>query len=244
MKKSACVLLAMAAALAMTPGASAGPIPIFDYSLSTSTMSTSFVISGMSVPYDVFQVSQLGNSGVYNILNIAGNFSDTTVGFSGPISFVTGAGNFGAAGTVPVTPVAALPSYNVQAGIQYDDVYYYTPGGSPDYNSVFDEYGYLFTVNSSYYVDIRGAQAPANPADGNAAVDVEVYNAAGFELDNQIVDLNYYPAVNSEAIGADGYFTGSAIPEPPPLLLLATGLLGVGLVLLRKAKPSGQVLHL
>jgi hypothetical protein len=198
MKKFSIALLAMAAALAITPAALAD--------------SVCFTISGSGISGSGTITFTPAGGGVYDITGITGIFSTTNDGgFSGAI---TGLG----ASSYDVNN----PSTNALS--VWDNLFY--PGGdSPNINGAYgdlpggnllDGYGLLFDVTGGYTVNLfgNGLSQPYELSDGN-----------GSYVDNNA-------AVNF-----------AVSPEPGSLFLLGTGLLGLAVILFRKAKPSGLVLQ-
>jgi hypothetical protein len=204
MKKFSVALLALAAALAISPAALADT---YDFTISGSGITSSGILT----------VAATSTPGTYDITGITGTFADTNGGYSGSI-----------------TGLYPDPSYSEIITTSYlfslDNLFY--PAGSPNVcfwetcstGSQIDIAGIVFDVTGGYEVGIWG-NGTGNPYGLNSDLD-------GVYQDNGNNGVNV------------SFDASAATPEPSSLLLLGTGLLGLAVVLFRKAKSSAPVLHL
>lgn len=169
-------------------------------------------------------------AGAYAITGISGTFSDS--------NSAVALNNEPITGIIPITPVVPTPSevfvgsfsrYTANTGagfVSYDDLFY--PDGSPivcegyPFSGGFlDVYGLLFTLGNGDVVDLW---SNGDPPVSNAFYGAYLLSSTGNVLDNSPLDP-----------GGDPSGIVARVPEPGSLLLLATGLLGLGLVARRRA---------
>jgi hypothetical protein len=227
MKKYAVSLLTLAAALTISPVASAGSFTfVFGGPVDTTFGSNPGTISFNSV----FITGVLATDGGVDITSVTGTYSDTSNGLTGNLSLYGGNGT----NEAPLTDTFDTESY--------DNVFYPSnnapadPGAGPKQyvGGYFDDQGLLMTLNDGgtlYEVEIYGdAVSPdyfvqesiegCNPATANTPQNAD----ACFLNETDGTSQLYEPSPGSLA----------STPEPSSLLLLGSGLLGLAFIVYRK----------
>jgi hypothetical protein len=187
--------------------------------ISPATFASSIPFSidakGISISGTFATSSSLGG-GVY----VLGGFTDTpTQGLTVPSLAITN------------DNLVELPT----AGYGTDNMFWTSPL-NPLTGANFDNKGLdLFDTVNNDYIYIRGLYTiPGYTPSGMESIVIEV--ASGAKVDVQSGDFN---VAGSPVTG----FTLIETPEPMPLVLLGTGLLGLAFLAFRKSKASGLVLN-
>ena len=211
MKKFSLVLLALAAALAITPAALADS---FVYTISGSNFSANLVFQATSdglQPGPTIGVDVLA----YSVTSVSGTFTDPTATYT--------------FGSSPIVPAAGANAYNLTDadGYLFDNLIYPTLSG----NEILDWGGILIQPEAGFYLNIFGGYFGST--DGLTAPGDDYFYFA----DNNYYSNNQIPGKGTEG-GAEveGPAVGTlvATPEPGSLFLLGTGLLGLAFIGYRK----------
>jgi hypothetical protein len=214
MKKFSFTLLAMAAALAITPAAVADS---FSYTITGSNFTADVTFTTGNTALSVPGPGG-GNVNAYLITNVAGTFDITG---NSPINFTSA--------TVANAGGANADNLADNGEFLFDNLLYPALPG----NEVLDWGGVVFAPNNgSYYLNLFGGAFGSGAPD-----DTSFYFAdnGNYHYNDPVVDTknpNAPPPV----------FT--PVPEPGTLFLLGTGLLGLAIIVFRKAgtKPAQLVL--
>ncbi|MGH7066179.1 MAG: PEP-CTERM sorting domain-containing protein [Acetobacteraceae bacterium] len=228
--RNATLIAAAVAALALVPQARADGIPSTTIVFSFGGLSAGGGTIGGSGTFTLTQDTVAGDpAGAYAISGISGTFSDS--------NSAVALDNEAISSIVPINPVVPTPadvfvgSFSRYAAsttatfVSYDDLFY--PGGSPivcdgyPFSGGFlDVYGLLFTLNNGDVVDLW---SNGDPPASDAFYGAYLLSSTGNVLDNSPLDP-----------GGDPSGIAARVPEPGSLVLLATGLLGLGLVVRRR----------
>jgi hypothetical protein len=215
-KRFSIALLALATALAITPAALADT---YDFTISSSGDNGSGVIT----------VAQQGSTDVYEVTGITGTFSDATLGLT----------NAAITALITASYDSNNPTFYPGTGTASDnypavDDLFYPNGDAPGVSfdgftfpaiGQLDAWGILFSVGGDW-VNIMGNGGGDN----------------GYEIAAWPSDMTSI-LEGSTAGSTPVSFDATVTPEPPSLLFMGTGLLGLAVVLFRKNKPSSLVLH-
>jgi hypothetical protein len=261
MTKFSIALLAMAAALAITPAALAGAYTLCASAASTggngngaTGVSAGALSNATCGSENAVTISLSDNSGNELIKwhsSIPGFPTSLTVGNLGslnaPVLFTSGE-----AGDQPYYDLAFYTTDNsLGAGTSGDLITMLEnqpvniSGGSLSMNAgttLFDIYDWTQSNNTGQNVYLAGGQSDTN----SLAEWVALYPSIGSDA-FYAIDIGIGSATYTGTGSPDGMTVNSLditeTPEPSSLLLLGTGLLGLAFVVFRKAKPSGMVLH-
>jgi len=185
--------------------------------------SFSYAISGSNFTGNVTFTT--GDTTVNNLPGPSGNVSAYVItSVSGSFNIVGGpAYNF--ADAQVALPDNGADAYNLEdnGSFEYDNLLYTGLSG----NDVLDWGGVLFSPAPGYELNLFGGGF------GSGAPD----NGSFYFADNGAFDFND-PVTNSS--NPDGTPVFSQVPEPGSLLLFSTGVLGLGLVVYRKAVRPAQ----
>jgi hypothetical protein len=221
-------LLSLALAVVNVPAALADSF-IFTYTgnVSQYPAGTTYPAYNITI-YGVFTTSGIPNSdGGVDITSFTGTYSDPVDGVSGAISLYNGNGTY--------------ENYLVSANgsWDYDNLYYPDANAPGTTGGLFDYYGLLFNIGPSGDPDEWEVNFWANTSTTYILVESETEPGQDY--------LNQSTGIGISSPDNPPNPTGPIIsktPEPGSLLLLGTGLLGLAVVLYRKAKPSGLDLNL
>jgi hypothetical protein len=205
-------LLAMTAALAITPAAVAD--------------SFSYAISGSNFTGNVTFTT--GDTAVNNLPGPSGNVSAYVITSASGTFNITGGPAYNFTDAVVALPDNGADAYNLEnnGSFEYDNLLY---TGLPG-NDVLDWGGVLFSPAPGYELNLFGGGFGSG-APGNGSF--YFADNGSFHSDNPVVDLS----------NPDGTPVFSPVPEPSSLFLFATGVLGLGFVVSRKAlKPARRLI--
>ena len=214
--------------LALAIGASLAAAS-FPPKAAANVVNFSFSGSGITAS-GTFTTTESGTSGVYDITNMTGTFSDTNIGVSGAITGLYQPLSYESNTSVGIAFTSA--------GMSYDDTYY--PGGNspplcydpvthqltyPFYGGKLDDFGVTF--------DIAGGYVGEFWSNGNIPGAGVVYAAGVANATTLLDDPN--SGEGSTPPGRYGNFVTA--PEPDTLMLLGAGVLGL-LAFARKRRNS------
>ena len=231
MRKFAFALLATATALAITPGAFASPITWTNWTSDTpgSPGSAIGTMGGITVTY-AGQTSDLG-------IAQAAAMSQSNLPWLPPSSFI--------GGTVGNAPPVLYDSVALEGGTDSrESITFSSPVTDPvigiwslGQGDVLATFNFInpFTIEAGGPDQYGGSTITAS---GNT---VYGYEGSGvIQFDGTFTTI-YFTTPEKEDWYA--FTVGQPTPEPGSLFLLGTGLLGLAIVMFRKARPSGLVLH-
>jgi len=228
MRNVSLTLLSLAAALVIVPAALADSF-IFVYTGNVSSYSSGVNYPAYNITVNgVFTTAGTPDSdGGVDITSFTGSYSDPENGVSGAISLYPGNSTY--------------ENYLVSSNgsWDYDNLYYPHANAPGTSGGLFDYYGLLFNIGPSNNPDEWEVNFWANTSTSYILVESET--EPGQDYLNQSTGIG----ISSPDNPPDP--TGPIIsptPEPGSLLLLGTGLLGLAVVLYRKAKPSGPTQNL
>ena len=224
-------LLSLAAALVIVPAALADSF-IFIYTGNVSNYSSGVNYPAYNITINgVFTTAGTSDAdGGVDITSFTGTYSDPENGVSGTISLYPGNG------TYENYLVSANDSWD------YDNLYYPNANAPGTSGGLFDYYGLLFNIGPSSDPDEWEVNFWANTS--TTYILVESETEPGQDYLNQSTGIGISSPDNPGNPGDPSGPIISQTPEPGSLLLLGTGLLGLAVVLYRKAKPSGPAQNL
>jgi hypothetical protein len=253
MKKFAIALLALAAALAITPAALAGslcPDTAEGFAFDAVGNSVGSIVTGSGPCGAVTMTIPDDNNDSAGLFWGSSSYGSTGLTLGNLVSFNTSAVFTGATGA---QPYYALDFIDPTDGLGQTSGADLAAGGSAADHILLIESGTNNLSGGNMLLDSTTLFFLYDNWTGVAL--------AGGESDTQTLSewLTLYPFLSGDptwvgveigeggtGVSASLTVTGAdfaATPEPSSLLLLGTGLLGLAVVAFRKAKPSGLVLH-